>query len=184
LAKAIGGAGGVVVVTGDLHSSWAWEGPANDGGQPSMVELVAPAVSSDALAVGLPTAAGPVEAALSRLADGLSHVDFSSHGYVLVELAADSMQAEWWYVDRDGGEPARFGAGRTAPRAVPMHLQAVEDPLPDPDRPGTPAEGPGPSTGGHIDRTGDDSPTGALVGGAALAAAAAAAIVAVRRRRS
>jgi len=65
-----------------------------------------------------------------------------------------------------------------------MHVQAVEDPLPDPDRPGTPAEGPGPSTGGHIDRTGDDSPTGALVGGAALAAAAAAAIVAVRRRRS
>ncbi|MET0727250.1 MAG: alkaline phosphatase D family protein, partial [Acidimicrobiales bacterium] len=132
LAAAMGGDGGVVVLTGDVHSSWAWEGPANDGGRPAMVELVTPSISSTSLADRLPLPAPSVEAALQGLSDDLSHVELSSHGYLVVDLDADRVQAEWWYVVPDVAGSQRFGAGRSAPREVPMHLTEVDQPLRDP----------------------------------------------------
>ena len=42
LSVAMGGRGGVVVLTGDVHSSWAWEGPANDGGAPRLLSQELP----------------------------------------------------------------------------------------------------------------------------------------------
>jgi alkaline phosphatase D len=191
VAVAIGGGGGAVVLTGDVHSSWAWEGPANDGGEPAMVELVAPAVSSVPFAELLPVDESLVRAALGAGAGALSHVELSSHGYLLVDLGRDGLQAEWWYVDRDGGEP-RFGAGRSAPRLTPMRLEEVADPLPDPAPTTAPPEpippaGPAPGSGTDRDDEGDGGGDGvplASVGGAAVLAAVVGALVAIRRRRS
>jgi alkaline phosphatase D len=180
LLHAIGSHGGVVMLTGDVHSSWAWEGPANDGGQPTMVEIVVPSVSSEPLADRLPVPATAVEAGLRSISDGLSHVEISSHGYVVVDLSLDRVQAEWWYVDPADPSSERFGAGRAAPRTVPMRLEETEA-LPDP----SPTAGPAPSTTAPQPVPADDDRRDLpLVGaGAAAAATVAAAAIAVRRRR-
>ena len=44
LLRSVGDRGGVVALTGDVHSSWAWQGPAMDGRKPTMVEFVTPSV--------------------------------------------------------------------------------------------------------------------------------------------
>ena len=132
LSMAMGGQGGVVVLTGDVHSSWAWEGPANDGGEPTMVELVTPSISSASFADGLPLLVSTAEAVLQGVGRELSYVELSSHGYLVVDLDADRVHAEWWYVDPDVPGSQRFGAGRAAPRGVPMRLSEVDQPLPDP----------------------------------------------------
>ena len=90
----------VVVLTGDAHSSWAFdlaESPfdaeAYDGtsGQGSLaVEFVTPSVSSPA----------------SFVADGespathphLKYMDLVRHGYVLLDVTRERVQAEWYYV--------------------------------------------------------------------------------------
>src|SRR3546814_10828805 len=80
LVGAVGGQGGVVVLTGDVHSSWAWEGPATDSGAPACVELVAPSVSSGSFATRLPLPAAVAERAISALDDDLSFIEIESHG--------------------------------------------------------------------------------------------------------
>ncbi len=184
LSVAMGGGGGVVMLTGDVHSSWAWEGPANDGGRPAMVELVAPSVSSEALADRLPVAAGLVETALRGLSPDLSHVELSSHGYLLVDLTADQVQGEWWYVEPGVRGSQRFGAGRTAPRSVPMHLTEVAVPLRDPAVTVPPAVPPTLTPAADGDPRDEVGAPVVLGGVAALVAAGAAAAVALRRRRA
>lgn len=192
LVAAAGDAGGVVVLTGDVHSSWAWEGPGTTAdGEPAMVELVTPSVSSRPFSQRLPLPAGTVEALLRGLDPSLSHVELSRHGYVIVDLGPEELQAEWWYVEPDDPSTQAFGTARRTPRAAPMHLVEVAEPRPDPvptttttaattttagPAPGTPAE-----DGGG---TGDGAGPWPVLGGVgALVAAGAGAAVALRRRR-
>ena len=181
LVTAVGGRGGAVVLTGDVHSSWAWEGPARDGEDPAMVELVAPSVSSEPLADRLPVPAAGVEAALTGLSDELSYVELASHGYLLVDLDADAVQGEWWFVDPSDPASERFGAARRAPVAPPMHLTPTTEPRPDPVPPSSAPSTSAPAIEGA--RAPDDGfPLGAIGGAGAALAAALAAAVAVRRR--
>ena len=182
LVEAAGGTGGVVVLTGDVHSSWAWEGPATGAdGQPAMVELVTPSVTSRALGERLPLPASTVEAVLGALDPSLSYVELSRHGYLVVDLGPDDLQAEWWYAEP--GDPAThaFGAARRASRAAPMRLEPVTEPRPDPapttTTTTTTAEPPG------DDPAARDEPWPVLAGAAAAVAAGAGAAVALRRRR-
>ncbi|HTV20882.1 MAG TPA: alkaline phosphatase D family protein, partial [Polyangiaceae bacterium] len=90
----------VVVLTGDAHSSWAFdlaENPfdaeAYDGatGQGSLaVEFVTPSVSSPASFVG--DGEGPATH------PHLKYMDLVRHGYVLVDVTRESVQAEWYHV--------------------------------------------------------------------------------------
>ncbi len=98
----------VVVLTGDIHSSWAFdlaEDPA-DGYDPSDgtgsvgVEFVAPAVSSPGFPFDATTA----------LLEGNPHlkwVDVARRGYVVLDVTTERVQASWWFVDdvesTDGG---------------------------------------------------------------------------------
>jgi alkaline phosphatase D len=174
----------VVVVTGDVHSSWAWEGPANDGGRPAMVELVTPSVSAEALAERLPLPAVAVEAVLRGADPDLAHVELSSHGYLLVDLDPERVQAEWWYVDPADAATHNLGAARRAPITVPMHLTEVDEALPDPVPPTAP---PSTTTTTRAEPADPSSDGGGLpvvpVGvGATAAVAALGAAIAVRRR--
>ena len=182
VSTAMGGRGGVVVLTGDVHSSWAWEGPANDGGQPAMVEVVAPSVTAESLGDRLPAPAALVETALRGLDAELSHVDLSQHGYAVVELGPDDLQAEWWYVEVDDPASQTFGAARRAPRSVPMRLTEVDGPRPDPVPTTAP---PSTTTTAPVAPRRDDGfeLPWPLAGGAAAVAATVAAAVALRRRR-
>ena len=126
----------VVVVTGDIHSSWAANlpidpydfsvyNPATGEGSVA-VEFVAPSVTSstfaDAVAalaasLGIPPAVAiaQVEALIDGAYPQIRAFDPASHGYLLLDLSADAAQADWYYGDVDQpGLPEAFGQGRVA----------------------------------------------------------------------
>jgi phosphodiesterase/alkaline phosphatase D-like protein len=185
LVRAVGTDGGVVALTGDVHSSWAWEGPARNGAdEPTMVELVTPSLTSESFAKRIPAPSSMIELGLVASEPDLSHVEVSSHGYLLLDLTEDRLQAEWWYVDPADPSTQRFDAGRAAPRTPPMLLTEASEPTADRDPDGSgPRATAGASTGGSSSGD-DDGVSLPLVGAGALAAAAAVGgLVAVRSRR-
>jgi alkaline phosphatase D len=183
LLQAIGSAGGVVALTGDVHSSWAWEGPArNAEGEPTMVELVAPSTTSESFAKRIPAPASMVELGLVASSPDLSHVEIASHGYLLVDVTEDRVQAEWWYVDPSDPATQRFDAARIAPRTPPMLLTEAREPTADRD-PGEVSAAPTTTTAHSGGDDEDGSAPLPLVGvGAAGVVAVAAGLVAVRSR--
>ncbi|MAS26314.1 MAG: alkaline phosphatase [Oceanospirillaceae bacterium] len=90
-----------VVLTGDIHSSWAMtlhEDPfADDPGAALGVELVTPAVTSPG--IENQTQASLAATSLESLLPHLNFVDFYYRGYVLLDITHERMQAEWWVVD-------------------------------------------------------------------------------------
>ena len=90
-----------VVLTGDIHSSWAMtlhEDPfADDPGAALGVELVTPAVTSPG--IENQTKASLAATSLESLLPHLNFVDFYYRGYVLLDITHERMQAEWWVVD-------------------------------------------------------------------------------------
>jgi alkaline phosphatase D len=96
---------GVVFLTGDYHSSWAFEVPpplesdevydpeTGDGAR--AVEFVAPAVSS--IPVGRsPRARKTLADALTRYPH-LKYLDLEQQGYILLDLTRDRVRAHWMY---------------------------------------------------------------------------------------
>jgi alkaline phosphatase D len=94
----------VAILTGDVHSSWAfdvvrnpWTGydPANGAGSVA-VELVTPAVSSP------PTFANAGQremvTLLQPLARHLKFLEGESRGYVLLDVGPERLQADWYLV--------------------------------------------------------------------------------------
>jgi alkaline phosphatase D len=181
LLSAVGDRGGVVALTGDVHSSWGWEGPAKDGdGDATMVELVAPSTTTASFVDRVPAPASLIELGLQATSPDLKYVEVTNHGYVLVDCTEDHLQAEWWFVDPSDPSTQRFGAGRRTSRRPPMRLAEVEDPTED--RPVDAA------TGAPVEPDHDDGVVGGLSApelglGAAAAAAVVAGAVAIRRRR-
>jgi alkaline phosphatase D len=90
-----------VVLTGDIHSSWAMtlhDDPFAAEPQPALgVELVTPAVTSPGIENR--TQAGLAAATLESLLPHLNFVDFHYRGYVLLDINHQRLQAEWWVVD-------------------------------------------------------------------------------------
>lgn len=141
--------GPVVVLTGDIHSSWAFEVPAEGrvGAAPVAVELVTPSVTSETFA----SIVGPDSELVARglvglVEDQLAHVRWTEirhHGYLVVSLASERLQGDWWHVDAvdDESTSERLVASWTAlagePRLVPAAagLAGRARPAP-PDPPG------------------------------------------------
>jgi alkaline phosphatase D len=94
----------LAILTGDIHSSWAMDVPRSPfrgytpatGAGSLAVELVTPAISSAPLFAG----AGMREATmLLRLAaPHLKYLDGENRGYVLLDIDAKRLQAEWYLV--------------------------------------------------------------------------------------
>jgi len=119
LGAAYQAAGGVVMLTGDIHSSWAAEIPADPGtylgglGDSVAVEFVTPAVTSDsfrqavedlgipggeAFSAGLPLVAytaGP----------WFKYLDPDRHGFGVFEVTGEAAQFDWLYIS-DRTDPA------------------------------------------------------------------------------
>ncbi len=150
--------GPVVVLTGDIHSSWAFDVPAQaEPGAPSVaVELVAPSVTSTTFAQTV----GPDSALASRaltaiVEDQLPHVrwaEIRSHGYLVVGVSPERVQGDWWHVeavdDAEAGEhhAASWSVLASDPRlraaAVPLADRPLPAPLPVPPPPPVPARSP------------------------------------------
>jgi alkaline phosphatase D len=94
----------VAILSGDLHSSWTfdvtrnpWDGYDADGGAGSLaVEMVTPAISSEALFAG----PGLRERAplLRALQPHLKFLDGDNRGYVIVDITPSALRGEWHFV--------------------------------------------------------------------------------------
>ncbi len=135
----------LVVLTGDVHSSWAYDlprqlTPAYDpaSGRGSLgVEIVCPAVSSPSPYQGPEGEKRLAETPATR--PHLRFLDGRSRGYVVVEMTRQRLQADWWFV---AGVSARtpeqkFGKGLVS-EAGSRHLVDAAGAM-------TPATGPDPA---------------------------------------
>jgi alkaline phosphatase D len=137
-----------IVLSGDIHTSWACEltkfpgnplsyNPLTGGGSVG-AEFVCPSITS-----GNSPELDPVADVVRVLNTHIKYVELSSHGYVLLDLTPARAQGEFWFVDTvETPEFAeRFGAGYATPDAGGEGgghnpLRAVDTPSePRPDAP-------------------------------------------------
>ena len=129
--------GDCVVLTGDIHSSWAMDIPRDPQsydpltGEGSVaVEFVSPAVTSPLV----PGELGPLGgAALEELARRVPHIhwsDIQRRGFVVVDFDRERVQADWYHFDdvsaRD--RQAHYAASFSA-RAGTRHAVQASEPL-------------------------------------------------------
>jgi alkaline phosphatase D len=141
-----GSAGGAtVIVSGDVHSSWAFEGPTDpdvEGDAPAVaVEMTVPSSTSVPMARShAPGLWRVVDRAAARLPH-VRWVDLTERGYSILEVTPDRAVAEWWFVDAFGGDPSRtanLGAAFVTDRTDRPPRWSPASPTPDPVRPGLP----------------------------------------------
>jgi alkaline phosphatase D len=113
----------VVFLTGDIHSSWACEVPRDSasylaGHAPVAVEIVGPSITSDNLneILNAPPRSPlslQVETVFKLANRHVKLLEFDSHGYTVVDVTPERLQADWYYVsDRtDVHASQRFGSG-------------------------------------------------------------------------
>ena len=122
-----------VVLTGDIHSSWAMtlhDDPFADLSTPVGVEFVTPAVTSPGIPVR--ATASVAEQSLRALLPHLNFVDFYYRGFVLLDITHERLQAEWWVVDRV--DSPRYQSACLRALQVPageIALQAAQPVSPD-----------------------------------------------------
>ena len=124
-----GGAFDVAVLSGDIHSSWASDLSVG-------AEFVCPSVSSPSFATILVPGGRLGAQASERVFRSQNHhvrmVELRHHGYVVVDVDRDRIQADWWHLDTvRGPSPAeRFAGGwqlhRGRPGLVPAPGPAPE----------------------------------------------------------
>lgn len=78
------------VITGDVHTSWAFD--LENNGTNVGVEFVTPSITSP----GAPINGGGV---LMIENQHLKYVELTKHGYVILDLNQDRIQADWYYVN-------------------------------------------------------------------------------------
>ena len=130
--------GNCVVLTGDIHSSWAADltqdpnnpvvaaggyDPANGAGSRA-VEFITTSITSPAI----PDPSGSTAALLRSINPHFKYIEFTRRGYVLLDVTRAKVTAEWWYVDTVESPSAvetfgtafevATGANRLAPSAM------------------------------------------------------------------
>lgn len=125
----------VVVLTGDIHTSWAMdltEDPNNlvaynplTGAGALGVEFVTPSVTSP----GLDELSGVGEPTLMTQNPHMKYINLSEHGYMLLDITPERIQTEWWFVDRldapdDGETLAAVAVTQSGSRHVVVGGQA------------------------------------------------------------
>jgi alkaline phosphatase D len=134
--------GRTLVLSGDIHSCWAFEGPPGPDGEPVAVEAVCPAASSAAMGrANLPLVNRLLDHAVRRMPQ-VQWADLTERGYTICELDRSRLQLEWWIVDPyavDPGGNARCAAVRSLPiDRWPCRFDVGEDASSDPARPDLP----------------------------------------------
>jgi alkaline phosphatase D len=127
--------GDCVVLTGDIHSSWALDIPRDPasydpvtGAGSVAVEIVAPGVTSPAI----PGVLGPFASdAAARVVPHVRFAELKHRGFVVLDVDRERVQADWYHLDDvDARErEARFAASFLA-RAGSRHLVPAAQPLP------------------------------------------------------
>ena len=115
----------MVVVTGDIHSSWANDLPTASynsvtGGGSAGVEFVTPSVTSPGLSI-------PLGASAIMAANGhIKYANLSAHGYVIMDVNQNRTQADWYYITTiDNPSTAYTYAASFKVNNYQRHLQSV-----------------------------------------------------------
>ena len=127
-ALAASGATDPVVLTGDIHSSWANDlpldpVPGRDGGTSAGVEFVCPSVTSDGFkeVLGSAAAAQGAVAAFRAVNPWVRYLEGVGHGFVVLDVTPARVQADFWFI-RSNGDKGLL----TDPRLDPQATVAIE----------------------------------------------------------
>ena len=113
-----------VVLTGDIHSSWANELPADPARYPADgasvgVEFVCPSVTSDGFkeSLGSAQAAQVATVAARTVNPWVKYLEGIGHGFVVLDVTPERVQADFWFI-RSGGDKGLLVDARTDPDAT------------------------------------------------------------------
>lgn len=100
-----------LLLSGDVHGSWAFEGPVHpETDEPVSVEFTVPAVSSptmeQTIAPGSHGSGRVVRRAVQQLPH-VRHADLVHHGYGELTLTTEQATMVWWHVDPYARRPER-----------------------------------------------------------------------------
>ena len=135
----------VVVLTGDVHSSWAYDVPnnpwdgydASTGRGTAAIEIVTPAVTSPS-GFGTPEQAAQRIEKLTKERPHLRYVEGLRRGYVVLDVTRERAQADWYFVPTvtEKSTAEEFGKGFVsvagAPHLVPAGSPATPKPTAEP----------------------------------------------------
>ncbi|MGD9798947.1 MAG: alkaline phosphatase, partial [Acidimicrobiia bacterium] len=143
-----GGGGRTVILSGDVHSSWAFNGPVDQTtGSPVAVEMTTPAVSSAAMGRARLPGFWRILDHVANALPAVAWANVTERGYGIVHLTPRSATASWWFAHPYDLDPtARTVPGaafRSEHRWWPPRLEAVDPSMDDPVRPGLPRPLPG-----------------------------------------
>ncbi|MGI5217974.1 alkaline phosphatase D family protein [Nocardia sp. CA-290969] len=121
----------IVYLTGDIHSSWAADVPLEaasyPGGPTAGAEFVVPSVTSAGIGDLLPgpprTTTVALEDSIRALNPHIRYAELDSHGYGVVDIAAERVRMEWFYaVDvTDPHTGVALGASWVLPHGGRLH---------------------------------------------------------------
>jgi alkaline phosphatase D len=110
----------VVVLTGDVHSSWGYDVPRNPwkaydpetGRGTVAVEVVTPAITSPS-GFGTPEQAARRTETLRKARPHLRYLEGLHRGYVVLDVTRERVQADWFFVPSitERVDAERFGHG-------------------------------------------------------------------------
>jgi alkaline phosphatase D len=141
---------GTVILSGDVHSAWAFEGPPDRDGEPAAVEFVAPCVTSTPMARQLPKGWRRLAAGLADRLPAARWFELERYGFLLLDVEADRVRANWFSVDIEDSQarpdpaaswlhpldtPGRLHSLEEGPMAPEGPDEAVAAAVPIPDRP-------------------------------------------------
>lgn len=113
-----------VVLTGDIHSSWANELPRDTTAYPLNrtsvgVEFVCPSVTSDGFkeVLGSAAAAQSATAAFQAINPWVRYLDGIGHGFAVLDVTPERVQTDFWFV-RSGGDKGLLVDPRVDPNAT------------------------------------------------------------------
>jgi alkaline phosphatase D len=105
-------AGDTVFMTGDIHSSWVFDVPADPstyvaGRRSVAVEFVGPSVTSDGFkeVLGGTAQAQAAAAAVSAANPWIRKLDAVGHGYCVLDVTRERVQCDWWFLSSPLDDP-------------------------------------------------------------------------------
>lgn len=118
--------GPTLVLSGDIHSSWAVEGLRDEADQATVVELVTPPAATTPAGLLLPRGASAILGrTLLRAVKGARWLDLDHYGFVVLDVRRQGATATWWWVDPE--DPTSATPGRTLQIEAGPPSRLVED---------------------------------------------------------